>query len=66
MKIKSDLHAGMTYDQCDKLRNIYKEAAKTGKCEVLNLYPPAYQPPTSGTTPPSSSVTYPDYSGYCG
>jgi hypothetical protein len=78
MKIKSDLHAGMTYTECDAQRNYWKSMAKSGKCNAYyppTTYPPTTYPPTTyppTTYPPSGSggyvngVYYPDYSGTCG
>jgi hypothetical protein len=49
MKIKTDIKAGMNYVECDQYRNMFKEAAKTGKCEALQVQvPPLY--PSSGTS----------------
>ena len=69
MKIKSDLHAGMTYAECDAQRNYWKNMAKSGYCTGYNPqpYPPAPYPPY----PPSgggyvNGVYYPDRSGTCG
>ena len=62
MKIQSDLHAGMTYTECDVQRNYWKSMAQSGKCNAYypptnyppTYYPPTYYPPT--TYPPT---TYP-------
>jgi hypothetical protein len=32
MKIQSDLHAGMTFQQCDSQRNFYKNHVRAGTC----------------------------------
>lgn len=78
MKIKSDLHAGMTYTECDAQRNYWKSMAQSGKC--TGYYPPYPYPPTPYPPtpypptpyPPSggggyvNGVYYPDYSGACG
>ena len=69
MKIKSDLKAGMTFEECDAQRNYWKGLVKSGQC-IPNPYPPGPYPP--GPTPPSphgggyvDGVWYPDLSGYC-
>ena len=78
MNIRSDLRAGMTYTECDQIRNYWKQMAQSGNCS----YTP--QPPATGTTPPPTTTYppttsgqanccggyaggkyYPDYSGYC-
>ena len=79
MKIKSDLHAGMTYTECDAQRNYWKSMAQSGKCNAYSpppYYPPTYYPPTTYPPtyyPPTSSgggyvngVYYSDMSGACG
>ena len=74
MKIKSDLHAGMTYQECDAQRNYWKNMAKSGHCTGYNPQPPypPYPPyPPNPPYPPSGGgyvggVYYPDRSGYCG
>jgi hypothetical protein len=50
MKIKTDLKAGMNYVECDQYRNMFKEAAKKGKCEALQVQVPPLYPQTSGTS----------------
>ncbi len=80
MKIKSDLHAGMTYEECDAQRNYWKGMAQSGHCTGVNPqpYPPTPYPPTPyppynpyPPAPPSgggyvNGVYYHDYSGACG
>jgi hypothetical protein len=78
MKIKSNVHAGMTYQECDAQRNYWKKMAQSGKCNAYYppaSYPPTYYPPTyyPPTYPPTSSgggyvngVYYADMSGSCG
>jgi hypothetical protein len=73
MKIRSALYAGMTFEQCDQIRNYWKQMAQSGAC-VPNPTPPSPTPPSP--TPPSpyppspgggwvNGVWYPDKSGYC-
>jgi len=50
MKIKTDLKAGMKYAECDQYRNMFKEAANTGKCEALQVPVPPLYPQTSGNS----------------
>ena len=73
MKIKSDLRAGMTFEECDIQRDKMKAAAQAGKCSYLN--PPTPYPPTKPTYPPTTPTTgggyyggvyYPDRSYSCG
>lgn len=75
MKIHSDVHAGITYQQCDAQRNYWKNLAKSGSCTAApNPYPPQPYPPTYPPTyPPQPTgggwvggVYYPDKSGTCG
>ena len=75
MKIKSNLHAGMTFAECDAQRNYMKQAAQTGNCSALNQ--PVTNPgfPTQLPSPPPAQqpigggyyggVYYPDRSGWC-
>ncbi len=78
MKIKTDLRAGLTFEQCDAQRNYWKQAAQSGNCNAVlrDMAPPP--PPTPvppPTTPPSqgqsgcswvNGIYYPDKSGVCG
>jgi hypothetical protein len=60
MKIKSDIHAGMTYEECDAQRNYWKNMAKSGSCAAY--YPPATYYPPSTYYPPATyypPTTYP-------
>jgi hypothetical protein len=50
MKIKTDIKAGMNYEECDQYRNMMKEAALKGKCEALQVPVPPLYPSTSGTS----------------
>ena len=61
MKIKSDVHAGTTYTECDAQRNYWKKMAQSGKCNAYyppTYYPPTYYPPTYPPTtyPPTSRI----------
>ncbi len=40
MKIKSDLRAGMTFQECDSQRNWYKNNVRAGTCEGSGNPPP--------------------------
>jgi hypothetical protein len=74
MRIRTAVVAGMTFEQCDQIRNYWKGMAQSGSCYIN---PPPL--PSSGTTPPASSqpayptsgggyvsgVYYPDKSGIC-
>jgi hypothetical protein len=74
MKIRSALYAGVTFEQCDQVRNYWKQMAQSGQC-IPNPYPPTptppAPPPTPSPYPPSAGggwvngVWYPDMSGYC-
>jgi hypothetical protein len=82
MKIKSNLHAGMTFSECDAQRNYMKQAAQSGNCSALYYYqyaqpyypsqlptyPPTYYPPSQPTAGGGyyAGVYYPDRSGACG
>jgi hypothetical protein len=76
MKIKSDIHAGMTYAECDSQRNYWKSMAQSGHCTGYNPpvpypYPPYPPYPPSPTYPTTGGgyvggVYYPDRSGTCG
>ena len=73
MKIKSDLHAGITYAECDAQRSYWKNMVKSGYCTGYNPYPPSPYPPYPPypPQPPSGGgyvggVYYPDRSGVCG
>jgi len=71
MKIKSDLHAGMTYQECDAQRSYWKNMAQSGHCTGYNPQPPYPPYPPNPPYPPSGGgyvggVYYPDRSGYCG
>ena len=78
MKIKTNVYAGMTFEECDVQRDWWKQQA-----ELMNKYysdsstrPPAgLWFPCSGSTTPTPStqgggyvngVWYPDMSGACG
>jgi hypothetical protein len=78
MKIRTNLSAGMTFQECDQARNYWKDMAQRGHS---NISPPS----TGGTVttatqqpvyysqqpvyyPPSSGTQgayYPDRSGFC-
>lgn len=76
MKIRSDIHAGMTFAECDKQRDCWKEQAAlmekyangSGSVPSGLQFPPY----VCSTTPPPynggyvNGVYYPDKSGYCG
>lgn len=72
MKIKTNLHAGMTFEECDAQRNYWKQAAQTGNCAAIQPPKPTQPLPTPPTTPaqPNCSwvngIYYPDMSGTCG
>lgn len=63
MKIKSDLHAGQTFAQCDDVRNWWKEQARRMAQWASNptypppsnLYVPGYGGPQPPTYPPATS-----------
>ena len=57
MKIKSDIHAGMTYTECDVQRNYWKSMAQSGKC--TGYYPPYPYPPTPYPPTPYPPAPYP-------
>jgi hypothetical protein len=72
LKIKSDIHSGQTFQQCDQVRNWWKEQAHlAGKWAknpnqipaglyvpgVTNVVPPTY-PPVE-TAPPTTPTTPP-------
>jgi len=78
MKIRSDIHAGMTFAECDVQRDCWKQQAElmekyangSGSVPSGLVFPPYT---CSGTTPPPPSgggyvngVYYPDKSGVCG
>jgi hypothetical protein len=73
MKVRSNIYAGMTFEECDSQRNYWKTLVKTPGC-VAYPNPPATTPPPS--SPPTTSmnsncawingVYYPDLSGICG
>jgi hypothetical protein len=50
MKIKTDIRAGMTFEECDAQRNYWKSQAQSGYCDAYVTYPPGYYPP--GYYPP--------------
>jgi hypothetical protein len=67
MKIKSDLHAGMTYAECDSQRTYWKNMAQSGHCTGYGPQPPPpYYPPTPSGGDYVNGVWYPDMSGACG
>ena len=82
MNIKSNLRAGMTFEECDAQRNYMKQAAQAGNCAALNLGSPQTSYPTQlPSTPPQTyyppvqtapgggyygGVYYQDQSGMCG
>ena len=51
MKVKSDLRAGMTFEECDQQRNYWKEMYQTGNCSAV-VQDQAPPPPPPQTTPP--------------
>jgi len=74
LKIKSDIHSGQTFQQCDQVRNWWKEQAHlAGKWAknpsqipaglyvpgVTNVVPPAYPPVAPPSTPPTAPATPP-------
>jgi len=61
MKVRSDLIAGMTFEECDQLRNYWKGLAQ-GPC----VGPPNPPQPSSCTGGYVEGVCYPDKSGVCG
>jgi hypothetical protein len=73
MKIKTNLRAGMSFEECDAQRNYWKQAAQTGNCAAIQPPKPPTPPPTtapSTTTAQSNcswvgGVYYPDMSGTC-
>ena len=74
MRIRTSVIAGMTFEQCDQIRNYWKGMAQSGSC-----YSNPSPPPSSTTPPPPPSqptypttgggyvagVYYPDKSGIC-
>jgi hypothetical protein len=78
MRIKTDLRAGLTFEQCDAQRNYWKQAAQTRNCSVVlrdmappptpSPIPPPVTPPSQGQSGCSwvNGVYYPDMSGDCG
>lgn len=79
MKIRTDLSAGMTYQECDQARNYWKDMAQRGHS---NIGPPStggtvttavQQPVYYPQQPQSQTYTsvgrqgayYPDRSGFC-
>jgi hypothetical protein len=74
MKVKSDIRAGMSFEECDTQRNYYKSLVQSGRC-VPNPNPPGPYPPNPyppNPYPPNPSgggyvngVWYSDRSGWC-
>ena len=44
MKTKTDLRAGMTYEECEAQSNYWKSMAQSGSCPTV-VYPPVVYPP---------------------
>lgn len=76
MKIKTDVHAGMTFEECDAQRDWWKQQAQMMQSYVKSgsSVPPAglwWPTQTPTPTPPSNKggwvdgVWYSDMSGYC-
>jgi hypothetical protein len=65
MKIKTNLRAGMTFQECDSRRNYLKQAAQSGNCGALGQvvqqpsYPAQLPSPPPVYYPPSQSPSYP-------
>lgn len=79
MKIRSNLSAGMTFEECDVQRNWWKEQAylmqtyakSSSSTPPSGLWLPGSGSPSSPTYPTTgggyvSGVYYPDKSGVCG
>jgi hypothetical protein len=75
MKIKTDVHAGMSYAECDAQRDWWKQQAQMMEsfAKSRSMTPPAgLWWPNQTTPPPTNSggwvdgVWYQDMSGYCG
>lgn len=79
MKIRSDIHAGMTFAECDAQRDCWKKQAElmeqyangSGSVPSGLTFPPYTCSSSSGQTYPSgggyvNGVYYPDKSGVCG
>ena len=49
MQIQTNLHAGMTFQECDAARNWYKNQVKTNSCQ--GLYPGPMPGPLPGPIP---------------
>ena len=60
MKIRTAVIAGMTFEQCDQIRNYWKGMAQSGSCYTNPTPPPSN---TTTTTPPTSQPTYPTSGG---
>ena len=45
MKTKTDIRAGMTFEECDAQRNYWKSMAQSGYCYGYQPYPPTPYPP---------------------
>jgi hypothetical protein len=59
MKIRTDLSAGMTFQECDQARNYWKDMAQRGHSNI--------SPPSTGgtvTTPVQQPVYYPQQPVY--
>lgn len=78
MKIRSDIHAGMTFAECDVQRDCWKQQAElmekyangSGSVPSGLKFPPYTCSGTTPTPPPTgggyvNGVYYPDKSGYC-
>lgn len=79
MRIRSNLTAGMTYEECDQQRDWWKEQANlmesyansSGKTPPAGLWFPTSGQPTNPTYPTTgggyvNGVYYSDMSGVCG
>ena len=73
MKIRTAINAGMTFEQCDEIRNYWKYMAQSGSCQPQPAPTPPSPTPVPPTPPPPnpsgggyvSGVWYPDKSGVC-
>ena len=79
MKIRTDLNAGMTYQECDQARNYWKDMAQQGHSNIsppstggtvtTAVQQPVYYPQQTQSQTYTSVGTqgayYPDRSGFC-
>ena len=61
MKIKTDIHAGMTFEQCDNIRNYWKNQAYLMQKYAKTCSPQSglYFPPAVYNNEPGAPVTPP-------